>query len=391
MHIVEAYATHCGLKIDKPWMYENYYPIEAEDYITIQPFGGAPVRDYDYWDEVLFYLAPVLSERKIQIVQLGVEKDRALDGCLHTQGQTNMSQLAYLIKGSMLHLGVDSVGVHLASSYGKKIVGLYCNQWTRSSGPYWSNPKDVVLHEPNRDGVKPSFLLEEHPKTINEISPEKIAQSVLDLLGIDHKIPFERLHVGVNYPQVEIQNVPSSVARVNINGPMIVRMDLEFDEKVLASQLGLGACVIVTNKPLNRGLLTEARMSIANLVYYLDENHDPDFVKFLHQSAIRYTLLTELDEKDLNKIKMDYLDFGFIHKKSKDEKGKKKLEKHDVGSLLYKTKKKILKDGKCYNSSSNLNNNVSMSDTGDFSFTPVIDEPEFWRFLDESYVVKKLD
>ena len=71
MHIVEAYATHCGLKIDKPWIYESFYPIENDSYITLQPSGGADVRNYDYWDEVIFYLEPLFKERKIDIVQLG--------------------------------------------------------------------------------------------------------------------------------------------------------------------------------------------------------------------------------------------------------------------------------------------------------------------------------
>jgi hypothetical protein len=299
--------------------------------------------------------------------------------------------LAYLIKKSKLHLGVDSIGVHMASSYGKKIVGLYCNQWTRSSGPYWSNPKDVVLHEPNRDGVKPSFLLSENPKTINEISPEKVAQSVLDLLGIEHKIPFERIHVGQNYPETNIQSVPTSVARLNVESPIIVRMDVNFNEEILAAQLGLNSCVIVTDKPINKKLLSDARLRVVNLVYYLNDKHDADFVKFLHQNAINYALLTELGEKDLNKVKMDYLDYGFIHKKVKDEEGEKKLKAFDLADLFYKTKKKVLKDGKCYNSVSNLEADMAMEDVNDFSFTPVVDNPEFWRFLDEAYVVKKLD
>ena len=391
MHIIEAYATHCGLKIDKPWMYESYYPIETDSYITLQPSGGADVRDYDYWDEVIFHLGPLLKKRKIDIIQLGGEKDRALGGCMHTQGRTTISQLAYLIKGSMLHLGVDSVGVHVASSYGKKIVGLYCNQWTRSSGPFWSKPKDVALHEPNRNGVKPSFSLSEYPKTINEISPEKIAQSVLDLLGINHKIPFERVHVGQNYPETNIQNIPSSVARLNVESPVIVRMDLEFNEEMLAAQLGLNACVVVTDKPIDTRLLNNAKSRIVNLVYYLDKNHNPDFVKFLHQNAINYALLTELEEEDLNEIKMDYLDYGFIHKKTNDKEGREKLKECDLTSLFYKTKKKILKDGGCYNSVSNLEAGIVMDDVNDFSFTPVVDNPEFWQFLDEAYVVKKLD
>ena len=32
-----------------------------------------------------------------------------------------------------------------------------------------------------------------------------------------------------------------------------------------------------------------------------------------------------------------------------------------------------------------------MASVNDFSFTEIVDNPEFWDFLDETYVVKKLD
>ena len=395
MHIIESYATHCGLRIDKPWIYQSYYPMSYERYITLQPAGGADVRDYAYWDEVLYYIKPELDNRDIKILQLGMEKDRALPNCVHTQGTTDLAQVAYLINGSMLHLGVDSVGVHMASAFGKKIVALFCNQWTRSSGPFWSNPEDVVLHEPNRDGVKPSFSLKEDPKTINEISAEKVAQSVFDLLGIGEKIPYERVHIGKNYEDINIQNIPTSVARLNAPGlgghPVIVRMDVEHDEDMLEQQLKQTVCVICCSKPIDKSIIKNYKNRIQNFVYYLDDDHDPSFVHFLHSNAIPYSLITKFDDEKLNSIKMDYFDYNFIFKKFHDEKGIEKLKGKDLSNYMYKTRKKMLKDGNCYNSLSNLKGDHPMESVNDFSFTPIIDNDEFWEFLDEAYVVKKLD
>ena len=395
MHIIESYATHCGLKIDKPWIYQSYYPMSYKNYITLQPAGGADVRDYAYWDEVIQYIYPELEKRGIKIIQLGVEKDRALPNCVHTQGTTDLSQVAYLIAGSTLHLGVDSVGIHMASVYEKKIVGLYCNQWTRSSGPYWSSPENVVLHEPNRDGVKPSFSLSENPKTINQISAEKIAQSVFDLLGIEETIPFERVHIGKNYIDINVQNVPTSVAKITnsamANHPLIVRMDIEHNEEILEEQLKNCACVICATKPVDKNLILNFKPRIQNFVYYLDGDHDPDFVDFLHTNAIPYNLLTRLSEDDLNNLKLQYLDYGFVFQKYQDEDGAKKLKGQDLSKLYFKTRKKILKDGKCYNSISNLKAESPMDSINDFSFTSIAENPEFWDFLDETYVVKKLD
>ncbi len=395
MHIIESYATHCGLRIDKPWIYQSYYPMSYKHYITLQPAGGADVRDYAYWDEVVQYIKPELEKRNIEIIQLGVEKDRALPGCVHTQGTTELSQVAYLINGAMLHLGVDSIGIHMASAYGKKIVGLYCNQWTRSSGPYWSDSKDVILHEPNRDGIKPSFSLQEEPKTINEISAEKIAQSVFDLLGIDCKIPYERVHVGKNYNDINIQNIPTSVARINekqlANHPLIVRMDIEHNEEILEEQLKQCMCVICVTKPISKNIIMNYKPRIQNLVYYLDGDHDKDFVEFLRSNAVAHSLLTREEDENLKNLKLEYLDYGYIFRKFIDEEGIKKLKDEDLSKYAFKTRKKILKDGKCYNSVSNLKADAPMQSVNDFSFTDIIDNPEFWDFLDETYVVKKLD
>lgn len=393
MHIIESYATHCGLRIDKPWIYETYYPIVSDKYITLQPSGGADVRDYDYWHEVINYIYPYLKSSGIKIVQLGNEKDALLPNCIHTQGQTTLSQFAYIIKNSTLHLGVDSLGIHVASSYGKKIVGLYCNQWTRSSGPYWSKEGDVVLHQPNRDKVKPSFSLTENPKTINEINAEKVAQSVLDLLGIDSKIPFERVFVGKNYAEELIQNVPTSVAQLkSVNGPIVIRMDIEHDEEILENQFQLANKVVIcTNKPINTNILIKNKNKIQNIVYYIDHDNQVEFVKTLKESAVPFSLMTRLQPEEYEKYKLDYFDYGFIFRKTETTEDAEKIKQLDISKLLFKTNKKILKDGKCYNSLATLEADSPQPDPSASSFQKVIDSPSFWEFLDETYIVKKLD
>ncbi len=393
MHIIESYATHCGLRIDKPWIYETYYPISSSKYITLQPAGGADVRDYDYWHEVIAYIHPHLSKRGIDIVQLGTEKDKVLPNCINTQGQTSLSQFAYIVKGSSLHMGVDSVGIHMASGYDKKIVGLYCNQWTRSSGPYWSKKEDIVLHEPNRDGIKPSFSLMENPKTINEISAEKVAQSVLDLLGIDEKIPFERVFVGKNYAEELIQNIPTSVAQLkSINAPIVIRMDILHNEEILENQFQLPNKVVVcTNKPINMNILANNKAKIQNLVYYIDHDNDIQFVRSLKEAAIPFSLMTRLQPEEYEKYKINYFDYGFIFRKTETAEDAAKLQELDLSKLMFKTNKKILKDGKCYNSVSTLEKDLPQSDPSTASFQQVVDSPLFWEYLDEAYVVKKLD
>ena len=146
MHLLDTYALNCGVKIDKPYIYTMFYPLGESKYITIQPFSNYSGKVYDYWNEVINYMQAELSKHDIKIVQIGKQGDPQLAHCIWTQGSTTVAQASFLIKNSMLHLGVDSFGAHIASAYGKKIVGLYSTNWAENCKPYWSNKEDYVLH-----------------------------------------------------------------------------------------------------------------------------------------------------------------------------------------------------------------------------------------------------
>ena len=170
MHLLDTYALHCGLKVDKPYVYTLYYPLGVDKYITFQPFSNFAEKQYDFWNEVIDYLSPILKDQGIRIAQIGAKDDTPMKECIWTQGTTKISQAAYLIKNGMLHLGVDSFGAHVASGFNKKIVALYSTNWANNCKPYWSDPKDVRLFEPDRSVSKPTFNHEEGPdKSINKI------------------------------------------------------------------------------------------------------------------------------------------------------------------------------------------------------------------------------
>jgi ADP-heptose:LPS heptosyltransferase len=82
----------------------------------------------------------------------------------------------------VLHLGYDSLAVHLASHYQKKIVALFPH-WAKSSGPYFSRPEDVILFEPDFSKIKPCFSYDDPYRLLNTIAPEDIARATIHLLG----------------------------------------------------------------------------------------------------------------------------------------------------------------------------------------------------------------
>ena len=67
MHVVESYATNLGLKIDKPEIYESYYPIGDFDYITLSLGGHGENVFYKHWQDVINIAFPLLEKNNIKI------------------------------------------------------------------------------------------------------------------------------------------------------------------------------------------------------------------------------------------------------------------------------------------------------------------------------------
>jgi ADP-heptose:LPS heptosyltransferase len=217
---------------------EKYFPLDLDKYITIHPYSKGS-KTYDFWIDVLQLIKPALDKNDIKVLQIGAKGEQPLPHCHAIVGQTSINQIAYVIKGSMLHLGVDSFPVHIASHYDKKIVSLYSNLYPQNAGPYWGDKKDHVLLEPCRDKLKPSFSNDEMPKSLNSIRPEKIARSVLELLGLEFNYDYETIYVGESHVNMMLEGVPNQIVNPKSLGVdnMIMRMDFEFNEENLIGQL----------------------------------------------------------------------------------------------------------------------------------------------------------
>ena len=134
-------------------------------------------------------LGPILSKQNIVIAQVGEEKDPSMSGTYSSKGQTTLNQRAYVIRNGLLHLGPDNISVDLASYYDRKIVVIYGNCLSSHFSPFWSKSSQVSLLEPERKN-KPCYSHDENPKSINKISPKKIAKETCRLLGIDFDYPY---------------------------------------------------------------------------------------------------------------------------------------------------------------------------------------------------------
>lgn len=316
MHLIERYATSCGVKIGKPYIYDTYFPITLDKYISFQPFSKYPSKNYDYWEEVVAIISPFLQKENIHILHIGAKDDKPVNNTINLCGQTKITQAAYIIKNALMHVGADSFAAHIASGYGKKIVALYSNNNINNVKPYWTKPEDMILLEP-KIGKKPQYSVNEMPKSINSIKPEVIAESILKLLNIQFNSLPKTIHIGQEYLNKTLEIIPDkplNPAQIGIDN-VVVRMDYHFDEQVLEFYLQNKKCIIITDKPISDILLKKYKSNIPQLIYVIEKDNNPEFAKILKSNGINTVYLSYLSEEELNPFKLNYMDYGLILRK----------------------------------------------------------------------------
>jgi hypothetical protein len=377
MHLLERYATSCGVKIGRPYIYDSFFPLTVDRYISFQPFSKYPSKNYDFWQEVIDIIIPYLNKQNIKIVQLGVKDDKPFNSTLYLAGQTNISQAAFIIKNGIMHVGADSFAAHIASGYNKKIVAIYSNNNIENVKPYWSKDEDLVLINPKEGTKKPSYSAGENPKNINKIKPEEIAKGILDLLNINYEKMPKTIYVGEEYFNKTFEVIldqlinPDSIPIAN----PIIRMDYSFNEQGLEIFLQKKKCIIVTDKPINTELLKHYQSNIPQLMYIIDDNNDSNFVKELKKLGINYVLISYLNDNDLNKYKINYMDYNLIFQKTYNNKKQTNIQ--DVSNMFYISSKIIVSSQGQFNSKFDwLNKNGRK----------VVDDPEFWKESNSFYI-----
>jgi len=374
MHLVERYAVSCGVKIGKPYIYDTYFPLNIEKYISFQPFSKYSSKNYDFWDEVIEIINPYLKNENIQIVHIGAQNDKFINNTTNLCGKTSISQAAYIIKNSIIHVGADSFGAHIASGYGKKILALYSNNNINNVKPYWTKPEDMILLKPNINR-KPQYSADENPKTINEIKPEDIAKGILDLLKIKYNSLPNTIWIGPEYLNKTLEIIPDQPLNIqNINvDTLIIRMDYHFNEQVLEYYIQNKKCIIFTNKPIKEIFLKRYKQNILQVIYIIEKDNDSSFPKNLKLNSINYGLISYLKNEELNEFKLNYMDYGLIIRK---EYPKQDIEIKD--NMFFKSSRIILSSKGQFNTKYQWLNNINSNN--------FIDDQELKKELNNIYI-----
>jgi len=257
---------------------------------------------------------------------------------------------------------------------GSDSIGLYSIYPSETNRPTWTD-KHVPI-ESERCGNLPSYGVDENPKAINFIKPEIIAQSILDKLKIDVKIPHKTIFIGDYYSAKVVEIIPDFVTEPSFMAKkaLNVRMDYHFDEKNLCSWLENRYLNILIDKKINIELLRHFKKNIAQLTVNINDSFDEGYLKEVRKLGIKLEIFCE-DPDKVEEYRFKFFDFEV---NLSEFKTKEDAQLETSEEVLFVSGKIILSKGQRYSCLEAQKQKKPL--TG--GVEPVYDTEDFWKELD---------
>lgn len=377
-HLIEEYAKSLGVKIGKPVILDHFYPTLDEKYITIHSDNKIDSKAYEYFPQVISLLKPFLYKNGYKIYQIGGPQDPHLENVDGKFLNLTYKQSAYILKKSSLHIGIDSLPIHIASSYDIPIVALYSHIYPSNAYPYWSSPEKIILLESERNGNKPSFSYQEHPKTIRTIKPEDVANSVLKLLNIEESLNFKTLKIGSHYHIPIVEVVPNFRANLEDqkNKTIYLRADLHHDDQIIAFWSHNYKVKIISNEKLPIGLLAQFNKNIEQVFFKIDNSDfDSEYFEEVKKFKINFILCSK-DKENLPNLKNKFFDFKLEY-----DDVEERISKTEKIKSKFLTNKLLISEGKIFASEAHLKLNKALDKENE----TIYDDDAFWKDSEHFY------
>lgn len=426
MKLLPLYSSASGLEPRRQWLLESFYPLPTTRYIVLHASSGMASKNYPLYPEVLRLILPVLNSQNIQVVQLGGKDDTPMPGCVHLHGKTDYHQSSYIVRGSMLLLGNDSWLAHRAGELQTPLVVLFGATTVSNHSPYSFDPTKTSFLESHRWGKHPTFAVQEAPQSIALIPPERVANEVMRLLGIQQVFPQQSRYWGQLYTHTIIDLIPNApVAPAFVPGTVVnVRMDYLHNEDVLAAILATGRKVnIITQRVLlNPNILAQHRGQVLSYNHELGvRGHDgapcpeSDYPSLEYVAAVKAVIpataffTKETDVTVLSALRFRYMEATFIEQTkdtdqndylvgalsylNREDNAQNRLALASEASyagtngegLFFRSNKLLLSNNACYPSLAHLKAEQPLQSLAD-NTARVIDDPLWYKDLAHFHV-----
>lgn len=379
-HLIEEYAKSLGCKIGRPHLIDHFYPVVSEKYITFHTNDKkVPSKHYDHWHIVFKLIKKHLKKNDIKIVQVGGPSDPAFPQCDEDTRKSSFKQMAHVVKNGILHFGIDSLPMHMASLYDKKIVCLFSNLYPSNANPVWNINSKYELLSPDFSKIKPSYSALESPKRINEIKPEDVALLILDALEIKHELSsYQTLSIGSHYSNKILEVVPTLKLPRSFSSSSVINVRCDYG----VTSEGLNSCLshkvnLMIDDPIDPNFIRHHKRNIVGMTIFMDKKEvTKEYLNILKKMGIKFSLICRSKE-NLQDIRFDFFDW-VVEEHQKKTKKNLLLESKINKKTLYHSNKTLIEGEKRYSSKAAWRANKEASSNDE----PIIDCEDFWEELD---------
>lgn len=353
MNLLDSFSAVTGIKPSKSFVYERFYPLDFDKFIILDTQSTNPVFHYIFWFRVIELIEPFLSEKNIKIVHF-IEDKKYQYNHLYVDNSASLHHRSYIMRKASYFCGSSKLYSILASEL--SIPQCYLKSDYGVESTLVSEEHTINSNYSRKNFFNPTGI------PINNIRPEEIARKILlDVLGITPVFD-NTISVGKVFSAPMLELIPDcSFKTQNPKANEIVaRMDIFFNEKILAEQLQLEPCSIVTNKPINPNLINQFKNRIKKVFFLVEKGSDVSFVDFLESEKINYDLMTALPDNDLAAEKIKYLDHKKINRLTVLDLSF--LDGLDHKKIYFRSNKIVIKGGKMFPSKWHSRVGQSMTD-----------------------------
>lgn len=384
-HLIEEYAKSLGCKIGRPYLCDHFYPVISKKYITFHTNDKkVPAKHYDHWPIVFQLIKEYLNKEGIKIVQVGGPEDPLFPQCDEDTRNSSFKQMSHVIKNGILHFGIDSLPMHIGSFYDKKMVCLFSNLYPENASPIWNIKSKYKLLSPDFSETKPSFSAHESPKRINEISPEKVAVEILNLLDIKHKLSsYKTLNIGKHYSSKIIEVVPTIKLPDSFSTKSVLNVRCDYG----MTNEGLNSCLLrkvnlMIEDPIDPNFIKHYRKNIVGMTIFMDKGEvTSHYLNLLKKLGIKFSLICKSKEK-ISDIRFKFFDWT-IEEHEKKTKNDLPFSGQISNKTLYHSNKILVEGDKSYSSKASWKKGIEKTNE---EAEQVIDNEDLWQEVEHLHI-----
>jgi hypothetical protein len=317
MNIVEKISSMIGVgpSVLPPSVPSSYFPLPFSKYITVLNDTNIDSNKYDYIQDVIDDISPVLRENSIRIVQLLTSKNEKKIRGAYSISELSLPQINFVISRSLVHFSTDTYSNEVAGCLGVKSISAIGNRYCSNFKPFY-NSSAIMISGLKDAGESPSFSANESPKIINRIKPESISKAILSCLGLSANIP-DTTFIGERYAdKVRCDLIPNFVPNAPLDASIdfvLIRMDLWRDEKNAAAFLSNAAAAVqINHRSPSPMFLKTFRDRIPEIVFSIDKYTDIAEVAKVFESGFNPTIICEKEYSvsDKNALLLKFIDYN---------------------------------------------------------------------------------